>query len=168
MASDYGFRVRPKGLLQRPVFLIGLVVAAAVGALIQAGFAARERALGLSVARDWTVSGPPCARASDAAGLPRWPRAEKVSDFDGVGFTRAAGYMTCQRISYQRGRRVAAFPVCQFSSPGALIVTVDGVASYFVPPPGARATVAVRDGVPSCVLAAPAWPTVAELNAAGR
>lgn len=167
MIKDYGVREKPKGLLQNTMVQFGVVFAVTVVASIAALSWTYERSVRHSTALGWTISGPPCPVAADKADLPRWPAATRRSEYEGVSFTRAVGHVTCRMVGFEGGRGLTPFPVCQFSSPGGLIVTAGERTVIFNPPPGARATVAVPASGPNCVLNAPAWPTPAEINGHG-
>lgn len=167
MTKDYGVREKPKALIETPAFQIGVMLATAVVVGVVALIWTYDRSVRHSTALGWTISGPPCPVAADRTDLPRWPAATKRSEFAGVSFTRAVGHVSCRMVGYEGGRGLGTFPVCQFSSPGGLIVTAGERTVLFNPPPGARATVAVPRSGPSCVLNAPAWPMPAEINRRG-
>lgn len=104
-------------------------------------------------ARAWTPAGAPCPVISRAAYLASGFSATNHVDFDGVGFSRAYGYIVCSDINDDGGRSPAELPVCQFNDPGALdIVTGQGHTYYL--PRTQPATVVISHGRASCVLAA--------------
>jgi hypothetical protein len=104
-------------------------------------------------AREWMPAGTPCPAISQAAYLASGFSATNRVDFDGVGFSRAYGYIVCSDIADDGGRSPVHAPVCQFNDPGALdIATADGHTYYL--PQTKPATVIVSRGRAACVLAA--------------
>lgn len=92
------------------------------------------------------VEGPPCPVLAADAFAARYGQAKMADEYEGVGFGRAAGHMSCD---LDRGAQV-----CQFTSPIVVAVTPPGGAAvYFEPGVGRPATVTVRDGQASCVAA---------------
>lgn len=113
----------------------------------------RQRAAAIDEARAWTIVGPPCPQLPMTETV-RQPTAIKSFGYAGSGFAYAYGHVACAQIHADGGRSwVRGYPVCQFTSPGVLIVESGGTRTLFAPGLGRRATVSVEDGAPRCVLA---------------
>jgi hypothetical protein len=105
----------------------------------------------------WTIKGPPCpvvAKPGPAAVGRKKPR---TFDYGGASFTRSFGAASCVSIP-ESGLTRENYRVCQFNNPGAVTVELDSGTTVFQPPPGRRATVTVRHGRASCVVAG--WFTI--------
>ncbi|WP_269716955.1 hypothetical protein [Caulobacter sp. NIBR2454] len=147
MTQDYGVQ-KPR---KKPPLLwlvgIGLVV------LIPASFVPKwleQRNANVAQAQEWTVPGEPCAVvdkvAYDTAKLPK----PKITEYEGVRIERRLGHMECVMLHADGGRASKTYPVCRFTSPYMLGVTVDGASTYFAPPAGKSAQIAVENGQPTC------------------
>ena len=87
--------------------------------------------------------------------LARQPAAAKTCGYAGSGFAYAYGHVACAQIHADGGRSLfRGYPVCQFTSPGVVVVRAGGTASLFAPGLGEPATVTVRNGDAHCVMAA--------------
>ena len=122
-----------------------LIVAAVPGALMAKQWMALHRD---KVA--WTIAGPACPTAADAG----WTRRPiKTFDYGGATFSRRAGHAYCATLGEGLNMDRDTYPVCQFTGPVRVTVKTGGQTLFFKPGPGRKATVAVRDGVVSCVVA---------------
>ena len=150
MARDYGARRASRrsraGLVVGVGVLLVVVIAASVVFIVQRGQAIAE-------AQDWAITGPPCPTTTAAAYAANLQHAPISSDFNGVTFGREFGHVSCSAIVNDGGRGFGTFAECQFTSPDQLKVTTPKGDFYFYVR-GKPATVAIHDGVPSCVLAA--------------
>lgn len=129
--------------------LVGVVVAVAS----TAPSVLRQRAAAIAEAKAWAIDGPPCPNPpiSETA---RQPTAIKSFGYAGSGFAYAYGHVACAEIHADEGRSMMrGYPVCQFTSPGVVIVETGKTRTLFAPGLGARATVSVQDGAPRCVMA---------------
>ncbi len=110
-------------------------------------------ALRVADAAAWTITGPPCARITEAQFLGVHHKAPRRFDFEGVAFFRRAGHAECAIIRDRGGRGGHRFQVCQFTSPDDLMIRANGTDTYFRPGPGQPATVSLAGGQPACVMA---------------
>ena len=127
---------------------LGLVVAGSLPNFM------RQRAADIAEAKAWDIKGPPCPQRpfSEAA---RHPAATKAFGYAGASFAYAYGHVACAQIHADGGRSLFwGYPVCQFTSPGVIIVDAAGARTLFAPGLGQRATVKVEDGAAQCVMAA--------------
>ena len=111
-----------------------------------------QRQHAIEEAAAWSIAGPPCPTltpAQYAAG----PRAPFESfTYEGIGFARQFGHVSCNAVVNNGGRGFGTFPACQFTSAGIVKITTPSGDVYYST--GSQpATVAVRKGQPSCVLA---------------
>lgn len=150
VTHDYGVRSTRKrsrtGLVVGVGVLLVIVVAASVVFLVQRNQAIEE-------ARDWAITGPPCPTTTAAAYAANQQHALTTFEFSGVTWSREFGHSSCNAVVNGGGKGFGTFPECQFTSPDQLKVTTAKGDFYFYVR-GKPATVAVHDGVPSCVLAA--------------
>jgi hypothetical protein len=123
-----------------------LMAAGIVGFLLWSGWArgATERS-------DWTIAGPACPVVAAASPLVVGKKPAKVFSYGGAEFSRAFGHASCN--GWRENGPSDVRWVCQFSGPGAVTVTTAGRSVVFQPGVGRRATVTVRQGRPSCVVA---------------
>lgn len=139
--------VAPNGALWPVIGMIGvLAIAVAVPALHMS----KEW---IAMRRDkdaWTIAGPACATAPDAG---RTRREIRTFDYGAATFSRRAGYAYCATLGEGLNMDRDTYRVCQFTAPIRVTVTANGHTTYFNPGPGRRATVVVRDGKASCVMA---------------
>lgn len=145
---DYGVQRPPR---RRAMTIgAGAMMALAVAALI--GAAAADRSARMSKAREWTASGPPCARSTATALVAADEAPDQLTVFQGVRFARTHGAIRCDTIGYNAGRSGDDYPVCQFDHPGGVEVTTSFGRYDFLLSPISPATVRVPHGVPSCVV----------------
>jgi hypothetical protein len=157
IVRDYG--VRSSYRLEAIGKLVFLVLSGAAMAVVVYGAVGKEaqhRAEVIAEAKAWTITGAPCQSLSARSYFTQLQasdmRATRAFDFMGVTFARAFGHVSCSEIHEEGGRSDATFPVCQFTSPGALEVTSGQGVFYFFPQAG-PATISVHGGRPQCVLA---------------
>ncbi len=160
MAADYGVRSVRRGLTPVQIALgIGvLVLAVALGVILYRYWSGQ-----IAETREWTISGPPCPSLSHqaliAAGLQAAPEgdvrgfADISDDYDGVRFGRRFGYMSCADVRENGGFSLDSHPVCQFTRPEVVTITTAKGVFFFNTGVSAPATVSVKDGLPSCVMA---------------
>jgi hypothetical protein len=135
-----------------------IVLAGAIGlSLAVAAFVPRlqrDRAEAIAQWRAWTIEGPPCPSLGPVEAA-RWPyQAKKTFGYAGAGFGFAIGHAACSEIHANNGTdRFRGYPVCQFTSPAVISVEAGHVRAFFTPGLGQRATVTVKDGVITCVMA---------------
>ncbi|RAK69143.1 hypothetical protein [Phenylobacterium kunshanense] len=101
----------------------------------------------------WQIEGSACPVIGEAEFLRGRGRGPRHFAYGGVDFFRRHGHVSCAPIYYDQGRSSRFYPVCQFTSPGDLLVRVDGRDWYFRPGPGQPATVSVAHGQARCVMA---------------
>lgn len=128
--------------------IIGLGIAAFVasqvpGYLIRHGEAAQ-------LARDWTLTGPPCPSLTAEAFAAQGLKAPKAFEYGDVVMARQFGHVSCVKL---KGKDGVEYPVCQFTSPATLKVTTARGEAYFAPGVGHPATVSTEGGVARCVIA---------------
>ena len=145
---DYGEQRRPR---QRALAIgAGALMALAAAALIAVAVA--DRSTRMSQAREWTASGPACARSTATALLAAGEAPDQVTMFQGVRFARTHGAVRCNTIGYNEGRSGDDFPVCELDHPGGVEVTTSFGRYDFLLSPMSPATVQVQHGVPACVV----------------
>ncbi|WP_421739036.1 hypothetical protein [Caulobacter sp.] len=98
----------------------------------------------------WSLNGARCP-SSDAQTL-RGARPPMAATFEGAKFERRSGFIECVRHRYDLGKGRRDYPVCQFSSPQVVGVTVGAVETFFAQPTGRSLRIAIADGKPICVL----------------
>lgn len=136
-----------------PLYLAGAVIGIGVAILGSAPNFMRERAAAIADARAWTIEGPPCLQLPIAETV-RQPAAAKAFGYADAGFAYAYGHVACAEIHENGGKSLfRGYPVCQFTSPGVVIVDAAGRTTLFAPGLGERATVSVRNGEARCVMA---------------
>jgi len=140
--------VRVDGRARRGGWIFWAAIAVALAAPLIAFVAWKQREAAGAAEAYWSLAGTPCPALDQAAFEARQRKAMTFA-FDGVSLARGAGHMECTHRVYDRagGRREA--PVCDFSGPIALAVSVGGRQAFYAPPGSAR--VAVIDGAPVCV-----------------
>ena len=104
-------------------------------------------------AKAWKIAGPPCPRITAGQFLGRHRKSARRFDFEGVAFFRRYGHVECAAIRNAGGRGDRRHPVCQFTSPGDLLIRANGLDWYFRPGPGQPATISLAQGRPACVMA---------------
>jgi hypothetical protein len=149
MASDFGGGARKKSL---PVVPIVAILVLAVAAAVFAGWWL-PRSREVAKAQAWTFTGPPCPTATAQAFAASVVQPRESFEFADVTFARGYGHASCEQITNDGGKGFGTHPVCQFTAPAVLHVTTKRGDFYFITQTG-PATVAVRDGVASCVRAA--------------
>lgn len=155
MTKDLGVRARPRmGAGQRAVIVAAAALAAGLPAWVFAGSYLKDREAALQRAREWEISGAPCAELSAAEFEARGLKVRKGTVYEGITFYRQFGHMTCTGLRYGSGWSGALYPVCQFTTPKVLKVSTRSGERYFDIGPGRPATIAVPRGEVRCVLAA--------------
>lgn len=153
-----GARSHPTEPGERPRTWPFYVAAAVIGLGLAIGLTGYDlmkgRAATIAEAKAWTIEGPPCPQLPIGE-ITRQPVAGKSFGYAGSGFAYAYGHVACAEIHADGGKSLfRGYPVCQFTSPGVVIVDTAGTDTLFVPGLGQRATVSVNDGEARCVMAA--------------
>lgn len=152
MSRDYGTRKRSKG----HGLLLGVIALAAVAAA--AGYLWwNHRSAQIAEARHWTVQGPPCAPVSEADFKARGGPTPQAMDFEGVGFAREYGHVSCAGIQDHGGTGSGRLLVCQFSAPRALVVRTAKGPFYFIIDGGKPVSITIDHDQPSCVIGTTEW-----------
>jgi len=134
-----------------------VAVALGFAVLIGLGFAVMARHdSAVQVQRDafWRVEGPPCAPLEPMTfrSLRRLPQA---TPYDDVLFRRLGGTMTCTHLIDRTGGAAERYPVCKFTAPDYLVVSVAGHDRFFDLTGGHAAAVEVRGGQVRCAVIPP-------------
>lgn len=138
----------------------GQKVAIGAGALVFLGFAGwlyggdylRQRELAFGRAAEAKVEGSPCPRVTAAELAARRLKIRKLTNYENIIFGRQFGHMDCRTLRYGAGWGTSIYPVCQFTSPGALYVKTDKGEWYFATGAGQPATIAAPRGDVRCVM----------------
>lgn len=101
----------------------------------------------------WDITGPPCPVAPGPPAAAFGRMGVKVFRYEGAKFERRFGHASCVAPNEQGFMNEAFYRVCQFSAPETVRVTADGRAYAFKPGVGNVATVKVRKGQVTCVVA---------------
>jgi len=103
--------------------------------------------------RAWTIVGPPCPVVARPDRMTVGSKPPKAFDYGGIGFARHFGHASC--VAWRDGdlRHSEITRVCQFNAPGAVTVASGGKTISYQPGVARRATVIIRNGQPSCVMA---------------
>jgi hypothetical protein len=160
MTNDFGARSRPRGA---PLGLLaGVAVVLVIGGFFGLNYFLRRPAA-IAEAEQWTVNGPPCRQVDAAAFTAQAPKPSQVFAFEDITFARSYGQVSCNEIKSDGGKGLSSLPVCQFSSPGGLVVNDRAGVHYFAPGVGQPVTVSAPHGRLRCVLGAKfppgGWPT---------
>jgi hypothetical protein len=102
---------------------------------------------------EWDIAGPPCPVPAGPPGKAFGRMGVKVFHYEGVGFERRFGHVRCVAPQEAGFMNQEFYRVCQFSAPETVRVTTDGRAFAFKPGVGRTATVKVRKGQVTCVVA---------------
>jgi hypothetical protein len=138
-----------------PVVWYGLILAGVAWLATQSIAREREIRRGrIADAKAWMIDGPPCPRISKAAFLAPRQKGPKRFDYEEAAFFRRFGHVTCAPIYADGGRGRRFHPVCQFTSPGDLMIRTAKGEWFFRPGAGQPATVSVEEGRARCVMAA--------------
>lgn len=143
---------RPSAKARRALYgqvAAGICIALVVATLV-AGYLWHRHAV-MTEASDWTPIGPQCPALAKATYLAGTTRADHVFNYEGTSLGRAYGFVSCNEIGDHGGLGPGRVPVCQFNSPTILDVTTPK-GEYLFSTTTRPATIAIHDGVPSCVL----------------
>lgn len=142
------------GVRRWPIYVAAAVVGVGLAIGLTGHDLLKARSAAIAEAKAWTISGPPCPQAP-LSEIARQPAAAKTFGYAGSGFAYAYGHVACAQIHADGGRSLfRGYPVCQFTSPGVVIVSIGGTTTLFVPGLGQRATVTAPNGEARCVMAA--------------
>lgn len=118
------------------------------------GYIVAETWFGLmATKRAWTITGPPCPVVVAPARSVVGSKAPRDFTYNGAIFARHFGHVSCVAFREDGLFASGSYSVCQFSGPGAVHVTAGGRTVVFQPGVGRPATVTVRRGEASCVVA---------------
>lgn len=135
-----------------PLMLIGAVVVGvivlAVGNHLRRATIIEQSTASLPAG---ALEGEPCAVMTKAEYEARGAKAAHAFITNDIRYERRYGHADCSIVK-AGGTGNDFVPVCQFSGPAQVVVTTDKGAFYFAPGVGRPATVATRDGVPTCVI----------------
>lgn len=104
--------------------------------------------------REWAIEGPACpvvANPSPVATRRHKPPRRFV--YGDATLTRSFGAVTCGAVPENPWWPISSYRVCRFNNPGAIVVETPRGRTVFEVTPGAPATVTLRGGVASCVVA---------------
>ncbi len=154
MGKDYGERKPTRYWLKGwPAILCGLLAAAMVGGGV---LVASLRTAGAAKAADaiyWSPQGPPCQALTASAFAALHMPVQAPFAVGKASFARAHGHADC--IEIPAGfLGFDSYSVCQFTGPGAVMVSIAHGDFYFAPAFGHPATVSTKGGRPTCVQAA--------------
>ncbi|HXQ09532.1 MAG TPA: hypothetical protein VN805_00885 [Caulobacteraceae bacterium] len=147
--SDYG--VRGKRRRGMPFGLIAI----AVGAPLLIGMAAvswlLQRQHAIEEAKAWDITGPPCPTLTLAQYQAGPQHPFESFTYEGIGFSRLYGHVSCNAVVNNGGTGLGTFPECQFTSADTIKITTPHGDVYYST--GSHpATVAVHQNQPSCVM----------------
>ena len=135
-----------------PLMLVGAIVVGAVAV----GVTSHMKRTGLLAAstakvQPETLVGEPCPVLTREEYEARGSKAKQAFITNDIRYDRRYGHADCSIIK-AGGAGNDFVPVCQFSGPAQVVVTTAKGAFHFAPGVGRPATVATRDGVPTCVI----------------
>ncbi|WP_372784392.1 hypothetical protein [Phenylobacterium sp.] len=107
----------------------------------------------VALQRQWTIAGPACPIVAkpDRAVVGR--RSPQFFEYQGIRFGRQSGEVSCVAPPEGHPLDPKSYAVCQFPAPVMVSVDTGQHTVIFQPGLGRRATVTVRRGEVSCVLA---------------
>ncbi|HWA62456.1 MAG TPA: hypothetical protein VG939_13830 [Caulobacteraceae bacterium] len=149
MTHDYGFRTKAKLKgSARTAVIVGAVVVLLVGGgavwfALKTGWDAEARNY-----TDYFASGQPCPASTPARHAVEGPQFHQSFEYGDMTLIRASGEADCADVRDSSG----SFPVCRFSSPGALEVKAGGQDLVFATGIGKSAAIMRRKGQVSCVI----------------
>lgn len=99
----------------------------------------------------WRVEGPPCAPLDPMTfrSLRRLPQA---TPYDDVLYRRMGGGMTCTHLFDRSGGKAVRYPVCKFTGPDYLVVSIGKRDQFYDLTGGHAAAVEVLKGEVRCVV----------------
>ncbi len=106
----------------------------------------------LALRKDWAIAGPPCPEVPAVTRAAKGVHPPPPFTYLGVGFAPQIGNSSCEAVPDEGWFPRTTHPVCQFSGPGAVTVTVAGRTVVYQPGVGHPTTVTVRNSRPSCVV----------------
>jgi hypothetical protein len=107
----------------------------------------------LSLRAEWDIKGPPCPEVAKLSLFAIGSRPPKPFTYKGVRFAAQVGDVYCEAVPDEGLFPQSTHAVCQFSHPAGIEVWAPAGHAIFEPGMGRRATVTVRHGRPSCVIA---------------
>ena len=124
------------------------IIAVGAGAKLRRDNAIAQSAASVDAA---ALQGDPCPTQTKADYEAHGAKAKQAFITNDIRYERRYGHAACSIVK-AGGAGNDFVPVCQFSGPAQLVVTTGKGAFYFAPGVGRPATVATRDGVPTCVI----------------
>lgn len=104
-------------------------------------------------ASEWRIQGPSCPIITRSEYDAQTYRARKVFTYDDFQVARVAGHVECDEVHDRGGLSWRSAAKCRFTSPNLIVVTNKLGERIFAPGPGHPATIVVRNGQATCVLA---------------
>jgi len=106
----------------------------------------------LSLRQEWTIKGPPCPQVAKLSIFAIGAKPPRPFTYKGTRFAAQVGDVYCEAVPDPGWFPRTTHAVCQFSRPAGVEVTTPTRHVIYEPGIGRPATVAVRNGVPSCVM----------------
>ena len=107
----------------------------------------------LSLRAEWDIRGPACPQVPRLSIFAMGARPPPPFTYKGTHFAAQVGDVFCEAVPDEGWFPQTTHAVCQFSHPAGIEVTTHTGHVIFEPGMGRRATVSVRKGRPSCVMA---------------
>ena len=156
MARDFGGGGRPRWRRGERLLFLRWLGGYAVMATVIVLFAALPTTMSLSLGEPPSQADaapkdkPACRPISKEKFLQGWKKDARVIHFQGVGFARHRGNISCG--VRRDGLFGNYFPVCELNAPVQLGVIVEGRETYWDVTPGYTAVVEGRADGPRCVI----------------
>jgi len=102
----------------------------------------------------WNIEGPPCPVVDRPSPKVVGRKLPKTFTYGDIDFTRQFGHVSCVAIREPGFVNKESYRVCQFNAPAMVAVALpDGRKVIYQPGVARPATVKVRHGQPTCVMA---------------
>lgn len=144
---------RVRGRWLRTIGVVGVTVLAAAPILM--AVARQNRADQVASAAYWRLDGPPCAPLDPAAFRNRAEQLAQATPYDETLYRRRGGAMTCTHRTEEIDGAPVRHPVCKFTSPDQLVVSIGGQDHFYDLTMGRSAAVEVVKGRVRCVVTRP-------------
>lgn len=152
---DYGFRMKRR--LSRGMMISlggGAVICLAIVGYFTTASLLRDREHNIADAEQYGAKGNPCPTVTKADLAINGPNLRHDFDFGGMRLRHAFGDADCAWIADHGGGGMGRFPICRFTSPGSLEVTIGKIDLLFRPPLGKPAAIVLYKGQVRCLLTA--------------
>jgi hypothetical protein len=107
----------------------------------------------LSLRKTLSFSGAPCPEVPEVTAAGKGVHPPPPFTYMGVRFAMQIGNVDCSAVPDDGWFPQTDHPVCQFSGPGAVEVRAPARSVVYQPGVGHPATITVKNGHPSCVVA---------------